>query len=125
MGFVLAKFSRRDSTLLEVQSSLTKLIISPTQTIISFNMQLAIAFLAITALLTTALAMPAGGNKPTGGPAAAQVTIYPGGANPYTCAAADQVRYPFTQLMSLTDPRQPPPKDGSIGTGKVITVAET
>ncbi|KAJ4399970.1 hypothetical protein N0V91_009043 [Didymella pomorum] len=60
------------------------------------------------ALFTTALAMPAGGNKPTGGPAAAQVTIYPGGATPYTCASADQ----------------PPPKDGSIGTGKVVTVAE-
>lgn len=56
-------------------------------------MQPITAFLATTALLTTALAMPAGGNKPTGGPAAAQVTIYPGGTSPYTCAAADQVQY--------------------------------
>lgn len=55
-------------------------------------MQQTTAFLATMALFTTALAMPAGGNKPTGGPAAAQVTIYPGGATAYTCASADQVR---------------------------------
>ncbi|KAF1930611.1 uncharacterized protein M421DRAFT_418909 [Didymella exigua CBS 183.55] len=67
-------------------------------------MQLTKLLFAITTLLGTAFAVPAG--KPTGGPATAQVTIYSG---PYTCASADQ----------------PPPKDGSAGTSKIVNIAET
>ncbi|ORY14546.1 hypothetical protein BCR34DRAFT_585718 [Clohesyomyces aquaticus] len=65
-------------------------------------MQLFAILSAATAMLGTALAIPAG--KPTGGPASASVTIYSG---PYTC----------------TDPDAAPPA-GSAGTAKTVTVTE-
>ncbi|KAF1358153.1 hypothetical protein EJ07DRAFT_157155 [Lizonia empirigonia] len=77
-------------------------------------MQLLTLLSASVALFGTSIAAPAKGgavpaapahNKPTRGPASAQVTVYQG---PYTC----------------TDPNVAPPSDGSIGNGTTLLVTE-
>ncbi|KAF3003187.1 hypothetical protein E8E13_009423 [Curvularia kusanoi] len=69
-------------------------------------MQLTKSFLAVAALCSTAFAkaIPAGGNKPTGGPASAFVSIYPS----YKCTA----------------PNAPPPTDGTAGVPQQVSVTE-
>ncbi|KAJ4984748.1 hypothetical protein SVAN01_09785 [Stagonosporopsis vannaccii] len=81
-------------------------------------MQLNSFLLATTALISTALAVPAG--KPTGGPASASVTIYSG---PYTCSAADVV-CSSTHFPTIPNSFKPPPTDGSAGTAKTVSVTE-
>ncbi|KAF9692392.1 hypothetical protein EKO04_009762 [Ascochyta lentis] len=77
-------------------------------------MQLLTLLSTTIALFGTALAAPAkggtapaapAGNKPTGGPASAQVSVYSGS---YIC----------------TDPDIPPPTDGSAGKATVVSVTE-
>lgn len=75
-----------------LEPHITSIFALSTKAVKLVSMQLTAVLFTVTALSTAAFAKPAGGNKPTGGPAAAQVTIYPGGATPYTCASADTVR---------------------------------